>query len=231
MANDVKASVVQNISTAEIIATLNISDESKVRIVISNAAGGNTIVIRGRITGQLDWDTISTLTGNNKTAVSVKTYDEVQIECTVYASASNYVRVVVSSFSDAGGSTVIDAPAGGQIDSDAITLTSSDSSITITNDPVTNTIDFVATGVGGLSKYTSVFNNTTDWVLNGSNYELTVLAATYGSKANPVIYTFETIAGVDTEVFPAIIKNVTNDIILQVTQVPDNRYTGKIIIL
>lgn len=231
MNNEIKASVVQNITATGIIATLNISDEGKVRFVISNAAGGNTVVIRGRITGQLDWDTLDTLTSSTKTVVSVKTYDEIEIECTVYSSLSNFVRVVVSSFNDAGGSTTIDAPTGGQIDSDAITLTSSDSSISITNDPDTNTIDFIATGIGGLSKYTQSFNNTSDWVLNGSIYELKILAATHGNKLNPVVFTVETVAGEDVEIFPTIVRNASNDIILQVTQSPDNRYTGKIIIL
>lgn len=230
MADNLKANIVQNISISGTISMIDISGEDKLRIVISNAAIGNTIVISGRITGQLDWDTLGTYTGNNKTVVSVKTYDEVIIECTVYSSASNYVRIVASSFNEAGGSTTIDAPTGGQIDSDAITLTSSDSSVTITNYPLTNSIDFVASGIGGLSKYLATFT-TVDWVLNVDTYELTVLSATFGAKVNPVVQTFETIAGIDYEVFPTVTRNASNDIVLQVSQVPDNRYSGKLIIL
>lgn len=227
-----KTSLVQNITTTGIILTGSVANESKVRFVVSNAAGGNTVVVRGRIVGQDDWDTLDTLTANNKVVVNVITYDEIQIECSVYSSLSNYVRVVASSFNDAGGSTTIDAPAGGSVSGEEITFTSSDMSISITADPLTNTIDFIALGgSGGLSKYSTTFNNTSDWTLNAGFYEYTVLAATHGNKPNPVVETYETIAGDDFEISPTIVRNSGNDIILQVTQIPDNRYTGRIIIL
>ena len=90
-------------------------------------------------------------------------------------------------------------------------LTSSDSSINITAIPATNTIDFT-TVIAPTSKYSRTFNNTSDWTLNGSNYELTVLAATHGKSA-PVVETLETIAGTSEVVYPTIIKNAGNDVI------------------
>lgn len=235
MANpyEVKIGIIQKITGVTLFQPIPISDESKARFVISNTDGANTIIVRARINGQDDYDILSTIVGDNKSTIDVSTYDELQIECTVYGSTTDYVKVVVSSFNIAGGSTnvSIDAPAGGTVSGSALVFTSSDNSVTITADPGTSTIDFIATGSGGLSKFTQTFNATSDWVLNAGNYEHTVLAATYGSKANPVINTFETIAGIDIEVNPTIIKNASDNIILQVTQVPDNRYTGKIIIL
>lgn len=235
MANpyEVKIGIIEKITGTLLFQPIPISDESKVRVVIANTNGSNEIVISARINGQDDWDVLSTITGDDKSTIDVSTYDELQIECTIYDSASSFVKVIVSSFNIAGGSTSvsIDAPAGGTVSGSALVFTSSDNSVTITADPGTSTIDFIATGSGGLSKFTQTFNNTSDWTLNAGNYEYTILAATYGSKANPVVHTFETTAGTDTVISHTIIKNASNNIILQVTQVPDNRYTGKIIIL
>lgn len=233
MANpyEVKIGIIENITNVILFNNIPVSDESKIRIVIANATGGNTIIVRGRINGQLDYDTLSTIVGNNKSVINISTYDELQLECTVYGSSSDHVQVVVSSFNPAGGSTTIDAPAGLPVDSDEFIFTSSDSSISITSDPLTNTINFTQGGAADLSKYTAMFNNTSDWVLNGSNYEYTVIAALHGNKPNPVVQTFETISGTDDLVFPDIIRTSGNNIILQVSQVPDNRYNGRIIIL
>ncbi len=211
----------------------SVKDEVKLRFVIENADSGNIVRVRARILNQADWDTLADLTGSAKQTVNVTTYDEVEVLVTTYESLGNNVRIIATSFNEAGGSTTIDAPAGGSVDNDEISFTSSDSSITIVADPLNNTIDFTTSGGGGggLSKYVASFNNTSDWVLNGSNYEYTVLSATFSNKPNPVVQTFEIIAGVDDVIYPTIIRNAGNDIILQVTQIPDNRYTGKIIIL
>ena len=229
--NDITYSINKMVSAAGSLGTGVVKDQTKLRVVIENAAVGNVVRVRGRIAGQSDWVNLVDLTGSTKETVIVSVYDEVEFLVITYSSSSNHIRVIATSFNIAGGSTTIDAPAGGTITGEEITFTSSDSSISITNDPLTSTVNFTATGVGGLSKYSTIFNNTSDWVLNSGNYEYTVLAATHGNKLNPVIETFETIAGENYLIFPTIIRNSTNDIILQVTQVPDNRYTGRIIIL
>lgn len=206
-----------------------VKDESKLRFVIEGAAGGNSVEVRGRILGQSDWDLLATLTGSAKQTVTVMTYDEVEVFVTAFAPTADEVKVIATSFNEASGSTSIDAPTGGTVSGDEITFTSSDNSITITADPLTSTIDFISSAAG-MSKYTQSFV-TGDWILNGSNYELTVLSVTFGNKMDPVVHTYETIAGEDSVINPSIIRTATNDIILQVTQVPDNRYIGKIIIL
>jgi hypothetical protein len=227
--NDIQMSINQSIQAAEIIVTSSVSEEDKVRIVVSNASGGNVITVKGKLNNQDDFDLLQTITGNAKVVVTVTTYDIIEIECTSYGSSSDHVKVVAGSFKIAGGSTSIGAPAGGTVSGDPITFTSSNSSVSIVATPLTNTIDFV-TSSAPATKYQRTFNNTSDWTLNGSNYELTILSATHG-KANPVVQTFEIIAGVEDVVFPTIIKTAGNDIILQVTQVPDLRYNGRVIIL
>ena len=143
MSNWLKYAVLEQITGPIVFPPANISDETKIRFVIENASGGNTMVVSARINGQTDWDLLATITGNDKSVVTVSTYDELKLECTSYASASNYVKVVASSFNDAGGSTTIDAPSGGQINSDHVSFTSSDDSVIITANPINNTIDFV----------------------------------------------------------------------------------------
>ena len=227
MAKDIKAKIVQNISATGIIATTSISDESKIRLVIANASGSNIIIVRARIEGQTDWDELTTITANSKSVISVKTYDEIQIECTTYGSLSNYVRVVLSSFNEAGGSTTIDAPAGGQIDSDALIFTSSDSSVTITNDPFTNTIDFISTGGGGSPgvKYVKIVTSG-DWTGPvSSEYTLSLPFSTHNIP-NPVFACYETNGGVfDTVLIPSTIDS-SNNIILTTSQI----FLGKIIV-
>lgn len=230
MSNNVKASVVQNITKAEIISTLVVSDETKLRFVVSNADSGNIISVKGRIVGQLDWDDITTLTGTNKTLVTVKTYDEVIIECTTFSSLTDFVRVVASSFNEAGGSTTIDAPTGGQIDSDSITLTSSNNSILITNDPNTNSIDFVAVGTAGTSKYieTVVLG---DWTGPASGeYTLSIPFSTHGI-INPSVICYEINGGVFDLVQAYVNIDTSNNVIIKVTQTPDLRFAGKIVII
>lgn len=231
MANpyEIKIAFDKQIKSTGIIETAIVSDESKIRIIIANSTAGNTILVKGRITGQTDWDTIISVSGNIKQVVNISTYDQVQLECTAYASSSDHVKVIASSFNPAGGSTTIDVPSGGIVSNDEIIFTSSNSSVSIVSNPSINTIDFI-TSSAPATKYQTTFNNTSDWTLNGSNYELTILSATHG-KANPVTQTYEIIAGVEDMVFPTIIKTAINEVILQVSQVPDNRYNGRIIIL
>lgn len=228
--SDLVYSINKSVISSGSLGIGEVKDESKIRIVIEGATSSNVVRVRGRIIGQSDWDTIVDIVGDAKQVVKVMTYDQIEVLVTVYSSVSNNIKVIATSFNEAGGSTSIGAPAGGTLDSDEYTFTSSDNSISITADPLTNSLDFTSTGVGGLSKYSQVFV-TTDWVLNGNSYELTILSTVYGNKPNPIIHTYETILGEDTIVVPSVNRNINNDIILQVSQVPDNRYNGKVIIL
>jgi hypothetical protein len=222
-------SINKNILSTGIFADGIVTEEEKLRIVISNASLSNVITVKAKLNNQDDFDLLQTITGNAKLSINIKTYDLVELECTTYGSLSDHVKVVAGSFKLAGGTTTLGAPTGGIVEADPIELTSADNSMVITANEALSTIDFSV--VRWITpKYVQTFNNTTDWTLNGSYYQLTVLSATH-VKTNPVVETFETVGGIDTLINVDIIRNSTNDIILQVTQTPDNRYTGKVVIL
>ena len=229
MIQELKFSIVQQITAAGILTTANIADETKVRFVISSAGGGNTIVVRARIVGQNDWDTLATIVGNDKSVVNVSTYDEIQVECTVYSSLSNNVKVVASSFNDAGGSTSIDAPTGGTVTSDTIVFTSSDDSVVITAYPETGTIDFVAVGGGGgAAKYVKTVV-LADWIGPSDGAYTLSIPFSFHSKANPVVTCLEE-NGVNFDVIDTSILLNGNDVTVLVLSTPDTRFVGKIFI-
>ena len=225
----IKTNFVETLTETKVLPTTYISDEGKLRVVIEQASGGNVVVIRGRITGQDDWDILDTLNGSVKKVVSVATYDELQIECTVYAPVTNLVKVIVSSFNEAGGSTSIDAPSGGTISSDSIAFTSSDGSVIIIADENTNSIDFQAAGGGGSSaKYVKTVI-LSDWVgPSAGEYSLTI-PFSFHAKANPVVTCLET-NGSDFDLIDAAILLTNNDVKIVVLSTPDTRFVGKIFI-
>lgn len=228
MSNNLKFNLVQQITAPIIFSRSDISDETKLRVVIENAAGGNTVVVRARITGQSDWDVLSTITGSNKSVVSVTTYDEIQVECTVYASSSNHVMVIASSFNEAGGSTSIDAPSGGTITGEEITFTSSDGTLDIIADPDTNTIDFKVLGAGSSAKYVKTLI-LSDWIgPSAGEYTLSIPFSFHG-KSNPVVTCLET-NGSDFDVVETTVMLTGNDVQLRVLSSPDTRFVGKIFI-
>lgn len=230
---DTKVALNSVIKTTGVIANLAISDEDRLRIIVSNSTGGNTILIKGKILGQLDsGDILATITGDTKQVVNISTYDNVIIECTSFASVDDYVRVIISSFNEAGVSTAIDGTAGTRItDADLITFTSSDGSVQVVTDNINKTIDLISTGGAGSVHYIKDFA-IGDWTFNGVDYILTVPQSVYGiAKTNPIIQTYENILGDLSIIFPYVHKATNNDIILQVSGSPDNRFNGRIIIL
>lgn len=229
MITELKTSFVQTIQAPTVFPIAKIGDESKMRVVIENASGGNTIVISGRIIGQSDWDLLSTINGSSKSVVNVLTYDEMKVECTSYASTADSVKVILSSFNDAGGSTTIDAPTGGSIDSSEISFTSSDDSVVITAIPGSNTIDFVAVGGGGAAAKHVTTVALVDWVgPSAGEYSLSI-PFTFHGKANPVVTCMEQSGG-DFEVIDAAIFLTGNDVKILVLSSPDTRFVGKIFI-
>lgn len=229
MVNELKFSLVQQITAPALFPASNIANENKIRFVIEGATGSNIVVVRARIVGQADWDTVATITGNSKTVVNVSTYDELQVECTVYASSTNNVKVIASSFNEASGSTTIDAPTGGSVSSDEIIFTSSDDSVIITANPLTNTIDFVSVGSGeAVPKYVATVQ-ISDWVgPSAGEYSLTI-PFTFHAKTNPVVTCMEE-SGADFEVVDAAIFITGNDVKILVLSTPDTRFAGKIFI-
>lgn len=87
-------------------------------------------------------------------------------------------------------------------------------------------------GSGPAERHIQSFNNTTDWTLNGSVYELSVLQTTHGRGVNPTVFLVEAV-GLDFEqVFADTISiNASGDIVVKVLSTPDLRFNGKIIII
>lgn len=147
--NDVKVSLNISVNSPGLITVATVADEDKVRVIVSNAASNNVILVKGRIIGQEDWDIIATLTGNTKDVVYVGTYDQMELESTLYASASSFVKVILSSFNEAGTATAIGAPAGDLIEhAQRIDFTSNDSTVAITTSNTNKTIDLSVAGLG-----------------------------------------------------------------------------------
>lgn len=232
MSNDVRVSLSKIVRQVEIISTDVISDEDKLRLVISNCGPTNAIIVKGKIINQDDYDTITTITGNSKSVISIKTYDYVQLECTVFDSLTDHIKVVAASFNDAGGSTSIDAPSGGIIqDAELITFESSDSTISITTNPLTNTIDIKSLVSGGSSsRYVKQFNNTTDWTGPSAGLYTLSLPFSFHSVVNPSINVYEYNGSSYDIVLISSNVDTSNNITINVSEIPDNRFTGKLVI-
>jgi hypothetical protein len=80
------------------LGIFDITDDLVVRVVVENAGATNNIVIRGRIKGQAAFTTLQNIAGSISTTVTVATYDEIEIDCTVYDSLSSSVKVIATSF-------------------------------------------------------------------------------------------------------------------------------------
>lgn len=145
--------------------------DTKIKLIVGNAGGTNTIVVRGRIQGQRDWDEIGSIVGNDTAEFNTKTYDFIQLECTVYDSPTNYLEVTGSGFNLASGIfESIATPAGTLTDVETLEFISSDDSVSIaTVSP--NKIDLTA-NFGGGGVVTSVNGEVGDVILDKSDVGL-----------------------------------------------------------
>ena len=229
--NDVKVSLNINATAAGLITAITVSDESKVRIIVSNAASNSVILVKGRIIGQDDWDVLKTLSGNCNVLVNVSTYDLMELEATTFASASNFVKVVASSFNQAGGSTSIDAPSGNTIeDAETLHFTSSDGTVSITTDNATSTIDIKANaGAVASSKYIKTLL-LSDWIGPSANEYILTIPFSFHAVANPSVTCYEDNGATLDQVLVAMNVDSSYNITLVSSATPDTRFAGKIII-
>lgn len=229
MSNSLVYALNQTVTTTGSLGIGVIRDEGKVRFVITDAGPANIVRVRARITGQAGWATLANLTGNVNEAVDVFTYDEIEVIVLVYDSLSNHVIVIAESFD---GSVIsVNTPDGGIDNFNTITFTSNDASVAITSNPATGTIDFAVVGGGvGSANYASSFNATTDWSGPTSGlYSKTVAFATH-AKANPIVETFETNGAVFDLVNTEVSVDASYNVSILVTEIPDLRFAGKLII-
>ena len=83
----------------------------------------------------------------------------------------------------------------------------------------------------GITKYTQSFNSTTDWgSAVGGYYEITITSSNH-KVAIPTVQVFENVSGSFDVVQPDRIRvNSNNDVLIRVTQSPDGRFAGKLVI-
>jgi hypothetical protein len=203
-----------------------VKDESRVRFVTSFCGPANVFRVRARITGQGSWNTLADLTGNVNEVVDVFTWDEIEVVCLVYDSTESSVKIVATSFDNALG-PLFRLPDDTEVESSIVTFTSSDNSVTITGDSVTGVIDFVAIGGGAASKYTQEFDNTSDWTLNGANYEIEIEQTTHLKGTSPFIFVLDS-ANEIVETGKTI--DSSGNILITVNSNPDLRFSGKLVI-
>lgn len=235
MSEDIKLRINERRTAIGFIGSENgifdIGDESKVRVVVDNAAVGNTVIVRGRIKGQLNFVNLKTISGNDNVSVNVFTYDEIQIECTAYVSASNHVHIVASSFNNAGGSAIelIGVPSGDNLtDIEQLTFTSSDSSVVIIGDNTSKSIDLKVSPVFGGS-YVSNFT-IASWVLGIGEYTLNIPVGTHNKGIAPLLELQEKTGSDHSPVLCDIKVNVSGDITITTKSSPDLRFDGRITI-
>ena len=87
-------------------------------------------------------------------------------------------------------------------------------------------------GSGSGDPYTQNFNNTSDWGSpSGGFYNITILQSTHEKGTSPQIQTFESIGGGFNLIDTSVQVNASGDVTISVTSSPDNRFTGRIVIL
>lgn len=80
-------------------------------------------------------------------------------------------------------------------------------------------------------RYTQTITNP-NWVINGSDYSITILQATHQKNTTSSIVCFEEVSpGLFEQVYPNITINTIGDITIKVNQTPDLRFSGKLIII
>jgi len=205
----------------------NVKDEAKVRFVITNAGPANVFRVRARIKGQPTWTNLIDYTGNVNQVLDVFTWDQIEVICLVYDSQSNFVNIVAQSFDNAAGPTFI-LPDSSEIEGSIVTFTSLDNSVIFTGNPATGEIDFSATGSGG-SKFVIDFEDTDFTGPVMGEYSLVIPFSTH-QRINPKIQVFED-TGSEFENVLIKISVVSNDITIKVTELPDLRFSGKVIII
>lgn len=104
----------------------------------------------------------------------------------------------------------------------------------ITFNPFTGEVDFTGSGSAPVTvapRYTQSITNP-DWVIDGSDYSITILYATHQKDVTPSVVCFEEVSpGQFERVEPNITVNTIGDVKIKVNQTPDLRFSGKLIII
>lgn len=72
---------------------------NKLRVVVENVGGGNTILVKGKLFPQSAYQTLATIAGaTSGTTVDISVVDEYQIVCSAYAASGGTPKVMASAF-------------------------------------------------------------------------------------------------------------------------------------
>lgn len=100
--------------------------------------------------------------------------------------------------------------------------------------PFTSELDFTGNSSAPVTvapRYTQTITNP-DWVVDGPDYSITILQATHQKDTTTSVVCFEEISpGQFEQVYPNITINSIGDVKVKVSQVPDLRFVGKLIII
>lgn len=84
---------------------------------------------------------------------------------------------------------------------------------------------------GDASRYTESFNNSSDWSLVADDYVISIDATTHGKGINPTINVYMDNGVTFEEAIVPITISSSGLVKIYVTALPDNRFTGKLIII
>lgn len=99
----------------------------------------------------------------------------------------------------------------------------------ISFNPFTSNFDFV--GTTSTPTYELLITNLGDWGSpSGGLYTITILAATHGKGTKPLVQALETTASTFTLIGLAHQIDSLGNITIEVSNIPDNRFLGKILI-
>lgn len=117
---------------------------------------------------------------------------------------------------------------GGTIDAENVEYDPSESELQADN--VQDAIDELANRTPvEVSKYQKTFT-VSDWAQVGDSYEISISVNEHKLGVSPTVQVFETISGLEHKLITTVIVDSLGNIVLQVSTVPDNKFTGKVII-
>jgi len=205
----------------------NVKDESKVRFVTAFCGPANVFRVRARIVGQGSWTNLTDLVGIVNTVVDVFTWDEIEVICLVYDATAESVKIVATSYDNCMGIT-FQLPDSTEVEGSIIKFTSIDNSVVFTGNPATGEVDFSVTAGAG-TKFVQDFT-TGDWVLGSGAYQYSIPESTHGAGVDPEVQVFELVAS-DYELIDLEVNvNASGDVTLMVSNSPDLRFSGKVIL-
>jgi hypothetical protein len=229
-----KLGISKLITRTQSLGEFDIDTDGKIKFMTQNAGPTFTIEVKGRLASQHTFTPIANVVGSADAVVNVIQWDFLQINVTIYDSTSNCVVLTASGFNDdATALQSITVPFGTNLlGVSDLTFTSSDSSVVITGNTATNTIDIVSVGGGGGSpalKYTKTLL-LTDWIGPSAGiYTLTIPFSLHGTL-NPIVACYELNGSSYDLILIAADIDSSNNISLTATQTPDTRFIGKIVI-